>query len=280
MSDSPSNKHNDPDALQRQASREEQRLAAFLRAREEQQRQQDQRQARIQEEHGARIAKDIESRIDTSLDGSEQVRDLAAALVAQELAKRSITFEQVSGPDRGRLYDQVIHDAHIATEAQRKHQEASEREAEKARAVELEKQQQLEAREQKEREAGELEKREAAKREPVPNAMQRFNALLAERKAQTNAAAIDRAGQLADNRPSFARHDVLNRPQEPSIAKASSSSEKDAERPTPRGEITDAKAERFARMFNNPSRDKDFDPTHDPGNSRNFASGRGGRGGR
>jgi colicin import membrane protein len=165
-------------------------------------------------------------------------------------------------------------------------QKAEEAQAERARDAEKQQRQEQEkqARERHEREAKELAAQEAAKREPVPSVMQRFSVLLAEsraqKEAQTHAADIERAGQFADTRPNYARHDVLKNPQEPSTIQANASSAKDAERPTPRGEISDAKAERLARVFNNPSRDKDFDPTHDPTNSRNFAPGRGGRGGR
>lgn len=253
---------------------------------------------------------------------------------------------------------------------QKRYLAAKAEEQKAALAQQIEKQQRQEqekqAREQKEREAKELAAREAAKREPVPGAMQRFNALLeeskAQREAQTHAANIERAGQFADNRPNYARHDALKNPQEPSVAKGSSPLEKgaesqtprdegrdakaeqlmrafkkpslqadvaksrsplgkdaesptprgevpdakaeqlmrafknpsrqadvakgssllekDVESPTPRGEVSDAKAERLMRVFNNPSRDRDFDPTHDPSNSRNFSNGRGGRGGR
>jgi hypothetical protein len=268
MSDGPFLDTNDPDAPQRQLLRDEQQRAAALRAREEQQREQEHRKARIKEEHGPRIAKDIEARIDTHLDGSERVRDLAAEFVAKELAARNIGFEQAR--DRSRLYDKAIGEASKIEEAERPRREAAEREAEK------------QVREQKEREAKELEKQESAKREPIPNTMQRFNAILAEskaQKAQTNAANIERAGQLADNRPNYARHDVLKNPQEPSIAKGSSLLEKDAQ-PTPRGEISEAKAEKLAKMFDKPSSDKYFDPTHDPSNALNYSNGRGGRGGR
>lgn len=155
--------------------------------------------------------------------------------------------------------------AQADADQQKRYLAAKAEEQKAARAHEIEKQQRQEqekqAREQKEREAKELAAREAAKREPVPGAMQRFNALLeeskAQREAQTHAANIERAGQLADNRPNYARHDALKNPQEPSVAKGSSPFEKGAESPTPRGEGQDAKAEQLMRVFKNPSRQAD-----------------------
>jgi hypothetical protein len=142
-------------------------------------------------------------------------------------------------------------------DAKTREQAESRRQTAHSEQNDIEKQQ---AREQKEREAKELAAREAAKREPVPSTMQRFNALLEEskaQKAQTNAADIERARQLADNRPNYARHDVL-----------------------PRGEISEAKAAKLAKMFDKPPSEKYFDSTHDPNNALNYSNGRGGRGGR
>jgi hypothetical protein len=119
----------------------------------------------------------------------------------------------------------------------------------------------LQAREQKEREAKAVAAREAAQREPRPNAMQRFNALLAQRKAE-------REGQTPTST------------QEQGSKKDSPLLDKGLDKFAGRGEISDARAARaegFVRVVNNPSRDKDFDPSHDPGNSRNFSNGRGGR---
>ena len=123
--------------------------------------------------------------------------------------------------------------------------------------------QEKQTREQKDRETKERATREAARNEPVPNAMQQFNALLAQSKAQ-------REGQTSTST------------QEQGSKKDNPLLDKGSDKLAARGEISDARADRaekFARMFN-PSRDKDFDPTHDPSNLHNYSNGRGGRGGR
>jgi hypothetical protein len=106
--------------------------------------------------------------------------------------------------------------------------------------------------------------------------IERFNAVLEAKKAQREGQpnAVEQPAELSNVRPLNERYDLLKSEQEPSLQVRGEKSES-------RGEISDAKAERMARMFNKPSSDKAFDPSHDPENERNFANGRdGGRGGR
>jgi hypothetical protein len=160
-------------------------------------------------------------------------------------------------------------------------QEKAEREERERQTREAENQKK-QAQEKRDRE----EKTLAAQREPVPGTMQRFNAILtasrtarAEKEATVHAVAMDRAAQAAENRPNYARYNELKTTQEPSRMTDNPLMHKGSEKGALQGEVSDAKAEKFQRMFDSkPSRDKDFDATHDPGNSRNFSNGRGGRG--
>jgi hypothetical protein len=128
-----------------------------------------------------------------------------------------------------------------------------------AREKDLEKQRQ---REQKERDEKQRAAKDAARAEPVPGVMQKFNALLAQKKAERDAQAKGQGQEQGGNKSS----PLLDKGQDKSPG---------------RGEVSDSRAEKFARMFDkSPSRDKGFDATHDPNNSHNFAPGRGGRGGR
>jgi len=148
----------------------------------------------------------------------------------------------------------------LEAEKAEKQRAAREHDAEKLRQQEAEKQ----AAVQKEQEAQKLASREAKRNEPIPGTVQRFKAILAASKAQKES-----QPHVASN----GRDVVSKYGQEPSANQRLEKSES-------RGEISDAKAERIAKMFNRVSSDKDFDPTHDPNNSRNFSNGRGGRGGR
>jgi colicin import membrane protein len=178
-------------------------------------------------------------------------------------------------PDQARQ-EQVVARAQELKDAGDKREQQAEREHQAQQKLEAE------ARDRKEREAKELAAHEAAKREPIPGTMQRFNAILAEsraqREAQTHGAAIDHAAQAAEHRPNYARYNDMKQTVEPSRSADQQVVVKYTDKSETRGEISEAKAERLAKMFDRPSTEKDFDATHDPNNSRNFAGGRGGRG--
>lgn len=155
-------------------------------------------------------------------------------------------------------------------EAERHNEYLADR-AEQRRAADTERSKQRETREQAARDAQNVAAQEARRNEPIPGTMQRFNAILLERKAQTNAAGIERATELSQTRPSYARYDVMKSAQ-------AQASDKWPGRSESRGEISDAKAERLARMFDKPAPGTGFDPTDDHTNKRGPRGG--GRGSR
>ncbi len=126
-------------------------------------------------------------------------------------------------------------------ERTRQLEQTARREAEQLRQQEIEKQ----TREQREREAQKAAVREIARNEPIPGSVRRFETAITEKKAERNAADFERLEKGIGDRPNFARHDELKHVHE-SVAPA----DKGSEHSTPRGEISDAKAERLAKLDN------------------------------
>jgi hypothetical protein len=232
---------------------------------------------RVIDEHGIRfqqLAKQLGAY-------DEPTQKLAAEFISKEVAEKKIEPHLVND-----FHVEVAVDKAIAAQELKQAQEAEKYKADKeqteqARAAETLKRQEQE----KQVEAHRATAQEAARQEPIPGSMQRFAAMFAERDAQREAEALaqkgrinnadlDRANEFAQGRPNHARHNDLKQENTRTDGRGSGKAE---ERETPKGEMTDARAARFAKMFEKPSSDRVFDPTHDPSNQRNFANGRGGR---
>ena len=230
--------------LPKPLSSEERRQAEFHRANEDKKQKIAERQAQIKAAHGEQLRQRVS---DSGFD-EDDIQKAAVDILARGMAEHKLDLEQV----RTYQVEEAIGKAQagLATENARKAEllaqqtlkEQAERDAEKSRQEQAEKQ----AREAQERDAQKL----AARSEPIPGSVQRFDAAITEKKAQRNAADFDRLAEQSRNRPNYARHEELKRAQESSAANSGKALDKDAEQSAPRGEISEAKAERLAKLDN------------------------------
>jgi hypothetical protein len=231
-------------------SPEERRQAELRHEAQEKIRQQVALRNQILERHGAALERTSRAVLENEDRG---IQTAAAGFMAQEFSEKKI--RDPSQLDKTSLMNAAERAVGKAYEA-----EAQQRKQEAEQAAQL-----------KEAEA----RKAALKAEPIPGAVQRFNEVIAARKAAQNDPAQTKDRSIyGDVRPYSAL---------PSNTQLKSESDRGnqvrRETSDAKQEISEGKAERLARAFNRVSSDKAFDPSHDPENAMNFSNTRG-RGGR
>jgi hypothetical protein len=220
-------------------SPEARRQAELRRAAEEKERQILERAVKFKEEHGQDVARRVQF--------VHEIGDAPAVTAAVDVIARDVA-EGKRDPKRlssGNI-EEAIGKAQAAKDAEARADEKLE--AEKVRQADLAAQEK--AREQAARAAQEAAAR-ARQAEPIPGAVERFNATLAQSKAnqaQVHAANIDHIANSPGQRPNYTRFEDMKREQEAAVSRSSPSASRQSEGNASQGEISDAKAARLSKL--------------------------------
>lgn len=217
----------------------ERHQSELRRAAAEEERRITEKAAKIKAKYGQEIGQRIQYQHDIT---DEPIRNTTVDVLTRDVAENKIGIEDL----RARHFEEAIGKAQVieATKAQ----EQEKRESEKLRQQEGEKEQHA----QQEREAQQVAALDAARQEPAAGPAERFSATLAQseanRRQQTHAASMERLANTASRRPNYTRFEDMKREQASNEVGNSLSSYKSAEPSSPRGEISDAKAERLSKL--------------------------------
>ena len=215
------------------------RQAELRRAAEEKERQLLERAEKLKADHGQEIAGRVENQ--HGIDDTK-VRDATVDIVVRKMAERKV--------DPKRLTPRAIEESagEALAKEDAKAREEAKLEAAKVRQAELLAQEK--AREDAARAVQEKE-RQARRNEPVPGAVERFNATLAESRAkhgEANVASIERAANSPGQRPNYTRYEGMQQEQTAMGSQSGASTSKQSEGKASQGEISDAKAERLSKL--------------------------------